>query len=163
MARQPPVVWALAGGGLVVLVALLVGGWALSGPGQVTISGTFTVADGAITERLPEFQGASATSRLDALNAYASGQEFACPRLTGGYSDIGTGTQIRVSDAAGTLLGVGSLTGGVARWDLGGCQFMFEVVAEASDLYQVEVAKRGQLAWRHDELETNGWQVVLNL
>ena len=122
-----------------------------------------TVTDGAITEQLPQLRGANATSRLDALNAYASGQEFPCPRLTGGYSDIGVGMQVRVSDAAGTLLGVGSIAGGVAQWDLGGCQFTFEVVAEVSDLYQVEVARRGQLAWRHDELEADGWQVVLSL
>ena len=67
------------------------------------------------------------------------------------YSDIGVGTQVRVSDAAGTLLGVGSIAGGVAQWDLGGCQFTSEVAAETSELYQVEVARRGQLASRDDD------------
>ncbi|MFK4146861.1 hypothetical protein [Streptomyces sp. NPDC004065] len=71
---------------------------------------------------------------------------------TGGYSDIDFGTQVTVTDAAGTLVATGSL--GLGRETEQGCEFPFTVddITPGSKLYTVEISHRGGLTKTEDEL-----------
>ncbi|MDN3267431.1 hypothetical protein [Streptomyces sp. MA15] len=75
---------------------------------------------------------------------------------TGGYSDIDFGTQVNVTDAAGTLVAVGSL--GLGEKKELGCEFPFTVadITPGSKFYTVEVSHRGGLTQTEDELRAGG-------
>lgn len=70
----------------------------------------------------------------------------------GGYSDIGPGTQVVVSDAAGTTIGIGELDRGANRPD--GCTFTFRVegVPTGHDFYGIAIGKRGTMRYTPDQL-----------
>ncbi|MEU7470761.1 hypothetical protein AB0A94_19890 [Streptomyces sp. NPDC044984] len=80
---------------------------------------------------------------------------------TGGYSDIDFGAQVNVTDAAGTLVAVGSLGFG-EKTELG-CEFPFTVddITPGSKFYTVEVSHRGGLTQTEDELRTGGLAFTL--
>lgn len=70
---------------------------------------------------------------------------------TGGYSDMRAGTQVTVTDPAGTVVAVGQLGVGDRRGDTTGtrCAFPFEVagVPGGHAFYGVEVSRRGRLQY----------------
>ncbi|WP_051803945.1 MULTISPECIES: hypothetical protein [unclassified Streptomyces] len=80
---------------------------------------------------------------------------------TGGYSDIDFGTQVNVTDAAGTLVAVGSL--GFGEKTEQGCEFPFTVddITPGSKFYTVEVSHRGGLTQTEDELRAGGLAFTL--
>ncbi|WP_406725120.1 hypothetical protein WJ438_11275 [Streptomyces sp. GD-15H] len=80
---------------------------------------------------------------------------------TGGYSDIDFGTQVNVTDAAGTLVAVGSL--GFGQKTEQGCEFPFTVddIAPGSKFYTVEVSHRGGLTQTEDQLRAGGLAFTL--
>ncbi|MEV5250851.1 hypothetical protein AB0K98_03660 [Streptomyces werraensis] len=80
---------------------------------------------------------------------------------TGGYSDIDFGTQVNVTDAAGTLVAVGSL--GLGEKTVLGCEFPFTVddITPGSKFYTVEVSHRGGLTQTEDELRAGGLAFTL--
>ncbi|MFJ3246495.1 hypothetical protein [Streptomyces sp. NPDC086782] len=80
---------------------------------------------------------------------------------TGGYSDIDFGTQVTITDAAGTLVAVGSL--GLGQKTEQGCEFPFTVddITPGSKFYTVEVSHRGGLSKAEDELRTGGLAFTL--
>lgn len=71
---------------------------------------------------------------------------------SGGYSDIGPGTQVVVSDAAGTTIGIGQLDRGSNRPD--GCTFTFRIegVPDGHDFYGIAIGKRGTMRYTPDQL-----------
>ncbi|WP_079189182.1 hypothetical protein [Streptomyces kebangsaanensis] len=71
---------------------------------------------------------------------------------TGGYSDIDLGTQVTITDAAGTLVAVGSL--GFGQKTEQGCEFPFTVddITPGSKFYTVEISHRGGLTKTEDQL-----------
>ncbi|MEW1602127.1 hypothetical protein [Streptomyces sp. NPDC093808] len=75
---------------------------------------------------------------------------------TDGYSDIDFGTQVSVTDAAGTLVAKGSL--GLGEKTELGCEFPFTVddITPGSKFYTVEVSHRGGLTQTEDELRAGG-------
>jgi hypothetical protein len=79
----------------------------------------------------------------------------------GGYSDIDFGTQVNVTDAAGTLVAVGSL--GLGEKTELGCEFPFTVddITPGSKFYTVEVSHRGGLTQTEDELRGGGLAFTL--
>ncbi|MFJ2733449.1 hypothetical protein [Streptomyces sp. NPDC087317] len=80
---------------------------------------------------------------------------------TGGYSDIDFGTQVTITDAAGTLVAVGSL--GLGQKTEQGCEFPFTVddITPGSKFYTVEVSHRGGLSKAEDELRTGSLAFTL--
>ncbi|WP_345962885.1 hypothetical protein ABDE16_18055 [Streptomyces sp. BRB040] len=80
---------------------------------------------------------------------------------TGGYSDIDFGTQVNVTDAAGTLVAVGSL--GLGEKTELGCEFPFTVddITPGSKFYAVEVSHRGGLTQTEDQLHAGGLAFTL--
>ncbi|MCM1942693.1 hypothetical protein NC239_31265 [Streptomyces sp. G3] len=80
---------------------------------------------------------------------------------TGGYSDIDFGTQVNVTDAAGTLVAVGSL--GLGEKTELGCEFPFTVddITPGSKFYTVEVSHRGGLTQTEDQLHAGGLAFTL--
>ncbi|HEX5566739.1 MAG TPA: hypothetical protein VFY14_07405 [Streptomyces sp.] len=80
---------------------------------------------------------------------------------TGGYSDIRFGTQVSVTDAAGTLVAKGSL--GLGQKTELGCEFPFTVddITPGSKFYTVEVSHRGGLTQSEDELRAGGLAFTL--
>jgi hypothetical protein len=80
---------------------------------------------------------------------------------TGGYSDIGLGTQVNISDASGTLVAHGVL--GLGETSGVGCEFPFTVddVTPGSKFYTVEVAHRGGLTQTEAELREGGLAFTL--
>ena len=80
---------------------------------------------------------------------------------TDGYSDIDFGTQVSVTDAAGTLVAKGSL--GLGKETELGCEFPFTVddITPGSKFYTVEVSHRGGLTQTEDELRAGGLAFTL--
>ncbi|MEV7861583.1 hypothetical protein AB0O86_22820 [Streptomyces hirsutus] len=80
---------------------------------------------------------------------------------TGGYSDIDFGTQVNVTDAAGTLVAKSSL--GLGQKTELGCEFPFTVddITPGSKFYTVEVSHRGGLTQTEDELRAGGLAFTL--
>ena len=120
---------------LVVLItgAVLAG----CGLGSSDISGEFTLLDGATGP---------------ASNCYGEG----------GYSDVKEGLSVTVRNESGTILATSRLE----RGSLSGsrCVFSFTVTDVArSDFYSVEVGRRGELTYSHDEMVENDWQVFASL
>ena len=80
---------------------------------------------------------------------------------TGGYSDIDFGTQVNVTDAAGTLVATSSL--GLGEKTEAGCTFSFTVdeITPGSKFYTVEVSHRGGLTQTEDELRAGVLEFTL--
>ncbi|SSC21614.1 Hypothetical protein KLENKIAIHU_183, partial [Klenkia terrae] len=81
---------------------------------------------------------------------------------TGGYSDIGSGTPVRVTDGDGALLGAASL--GDGAYIGGGC-LRSVTVSDLGDaaFYSVEVGDQGQISKSAAELEADGWSFDVSL
>ncbi|MFE9538968.1 hypothetical protein [Streptomyces sp. NPDC006691] len=80
---------------------------------------------------------------------------------TGGYSDMDFGTQVNVTDAAGTLVATSSL--GLGEKTEAGCTFSFTVdeITPGSKFYTVEVSHRGGLTQTEDELRAGALEFTL--
>lgn len=80
---------------------------------------------------------------------------------TGGYSDIAFGTQVTITDAAGTVVAVGSLD--LGRKTEQGCEFPFTVddITPGSKFYTVEISHRGGLTKTEDQLRAGGLAFTL--
>ena len=86
---------------------------------------------------------------------------------TGGYDDIRTGTQVKVSDASGKIVGLGALSSGLARdtdtsWrGTNKCEFSFSVtgIPEGGEIFGVEVSHRGVVQFTRNQAD----QVALTL
>lgn len=77
-----------------------------------------------------------------------------------GYNDIHQGTQVVVTDQAGTVIGTGALESGLL---VGGhCMFAFTVpsVPSGKSFYGVSVSHRGTLQYKQAELQ-GGLQLSL--
>jgi hypothetical protein len=84
---------------------------------------------------------------------------------TGGYSDVGAGAQVVVTDRAGTVIASGDLGPGSVQSveGLEVCQFSFAVEVPDTEFYRFEVSDRGSLTYTREELENAGWQVDFTL
>jgi len=95
---------------------------------------------------------------------------------TGGYSDIGSGTVIRVSTDNNTELGIGRLETGMGKrlvsewWVLKGrqveasCKFDWNVeVPKISGDYRFGIGDRGERSYSYESLQSSGWRVSLSL
>ena len=78
---------------------------------------------------------------------------------SGGYGDIKTGAQVRVTNASGEVVALSELLGGVAEDNypqLPGadvCSFVFvvgNIPGEDGDIFGVEVANRGSVSFKAD-------------
>lgn len=74
-----------------------------------------------------------------------------------GYDDIHTGTQVIVTDAAGTVIATGYITdegrvtfsGPLTRCTL---PFMVTDVPEGKDFYGIEISRRGKVTFTEDQV-----------
>jgi len=80
----------------------------------------------------------------------------------GGYSDIGSGTPVRVTDGDGSLLGAGSL--GEGAYFGGGCLWAVTIDGvKDADFYSVEIGGRGAISKSATELEGDDWTFDVSL
>ncbi len=80
----------------------------------------------------------------------------------GDYGDVAEGTQVRVLDGSGALLGSAPLTDGVA--DGGAVTFAFAVEdVPVASAYQFQVNTRGAESITLDRLTRNGWKAQIDL
>ena len=82
---------------------------------------------------------------------------------TGGYDDIGQGTQARLTDEANSLLGVASLGRGVAGSGVCTYRATFEDIDPTLPFYSVEVSDRGQISHSRAELRAENWTFEISL
>jgi hypothetical protein len=84
---------------------------------------------------------------------------FACAG-NGGYSDIGPGAAVTISDESGKLLAKGSIEGSYAQ--AGSCVLTFKVfdVPAGAKFYKLEVSHRGEMSYTEAEARS-GIQVSL--
>jgi hypothetical protein len=132
-----------------LIVLVIVGGglgvWRLvehASAGNNTITGTFTLTDSSSNySTLSDGQSCTGNS---------------------GYNDIAAGTEVQVSNQAGTILATSSLGAGTIQ--SGTCGFPFSVshVPNAS-FYQIEVSHRGYVTLSKSELQNNDWTAGLAL
>ncbi|MGY1522239.1 hypothetical protein ACW69C_00480 [Streptomyces sp. MN3] len=114
------------------------------------------------TERTTDMEGPFSTDGTLTVTGIGGGLEPGelCSG-TGGYSDIDFGTQVNVTDAAGTLVAVGNL--GLGEKTELGCEFPFTVddITPGSKFYTIEVSHRGGLTQTEEELRAGGLAFTL--
>jgi hypothetical protein len=141
-------------------------------PPSYTIHGTFTVDDfQAAADSIARRQGISETYErvrwtgavVKAMDDLMAGKTFNCSAgLGGGYDDIHTGTQVTVTDEAGTLIGTSQLTGG--KLSLSGCRFTYRIIdLPEARFYKIEVSHRGGLTHSFAEMTSQDWRVASKL
>lgn len=84
---------------------------------------------------------------------------------TGGYDDIDAGTQVRVSNEDGTLIGTGHLEEGelnLPKKTICTFPFVVEGIPNAA-FYSIEVSHRGELTYSAAELAAKDWTVAFTL
>jgi Protein of unknown function (DUF2510) len=134
--------WAAAAGvAVLVAVAVAIGAGAMSAHAHqatTTLSGTFDLYD------------------ADSADSNCFGQ--------GGYSDIGPGTPVTVTNENGTVIGTASLGHGSSS---GGndCTFTYGIDGLPSNAsqYLIEVGSRGNVGYSHDQMVESGWAVSTKL
>ena len=110
----------------------------------MTINGTFTLHQEDLVDR----------------------DETSC-QGTGGYDDIRDGLEVAVTDAAGTVIGLGRLSSKPGEDTFAGrrtCEYEFTVsgLPDAS-FYGVEVGHRGVVRFSAADLAQKGWAVEVEL
>lgn len=80
----------------------------------------------------------------------------------GGYSDVGQGSAVYITDANGDQVGRGVIEGGTVSG--AACVFHFTVtgIADSSE-YGIRIGHRNAVTFTRSELETDGWSPVLTL
>jgi hypothetical protein len=121
---------------LAVTIALLLAACSASGH---TISGSFVLTDPGVARTGTTCSG------------------------TGGYSDIGDGTDVTVKDGAGKVIGTGRLSTNVEGSQDTGCAYDFTVAVPDADFYVVAVSHRGELTYSRDEMQQHDWKVGFTL
>jgi hypothetical protein len=128
---------------VLVVAALVLSGWAIwRGVEEHTLSGSVLLVDSSYFAREP---GSPCTGE-------------------GGYSDLGGGAQVVLSDDKGETLSTGRLSAG--EFDGVGCVFSFALEdVTRSDFYGLTVASgtRGQLQYSYEELAEGDWSVQLSI
>jgi hypothetical protein len=77
----------------------------------------------------------------------------------GGYDDISSGLQVKVSNESGTVIATGAL--GQGEVIEGGCRFYFSVSdVPVAKFYRVEVGSRGELGYSYEQMKTAVWNVT---
>jgi predicted nucleic acid-binding Zn ribbon protein len=81
----------------------------------------------------------------------------------GGYSDLGSGTPVRVTDAEGKLIGATTLGfGDIVSSGTCSFDFLLEDVAD-TEFYRFEVGDRGEISYPKEDLEDIGWSVFFSI
>ena len=110
---------------------------------SITASGTFVLTD---------------TNPVGDVTSIAT--DGASCEGTGGYSDIGSNTQLFVKNGKGEILATTSL--GQGRGSEVTCTFSFSFpVTEGQDRYVVSVGRRGEFSYTFGQLQTHGLQIHL--
>ncbi|MFF0109554.1 hypothetical protein [Streptomyces hirsutus] len=148
-----------AGLGAALVGACWTGAWLLSGNGtEAGATGSSSVS----AEQAEDTEGSFSTDGTLTVAGIGAGLEPGelCSG-TGGYSDVDFGTQVNVTDAAGTLVAMGSLGFG-EKAELG-CEFPFTVddIPPGSKFYTVEVSHRGGLTQTENELRAGSLSFTL--
>jgi hypothetical protein len=82
----------------------------------------------------------------------------------GGYADIAPGTQVRVTNQAGTLIGTGTLEATTASGSGTTCAFPFMVTGlPRATFYGITVSHRGEQDYSFAQLQAASWTVSLVL
>lgn len=139
--------------GTLLLVAVLFGCGESSRDSQAGGSGPGQAADSvAITGRLRLAPSGSAVSPNF---KYEGGVCYG----VNGYDDIREGLQVVVRDAASVIVGTGELrrqTGADA--DYSACVLVWAISrVPQSDFYSIEVGRRGEVVYSHEELKRNNF------
>lgn len=138
----------LAGGVVAALILVTVGVLALSGPGSKDLRVTFSLYD---------FTGTSS-----------------CDGGTGGYNDIGPGTDVVIKNNGGKVVGTAQLGDGPSSklppatgedFTPGGCIWSTTVkgVPAGDDFYTVTVGSRGTQTYSRSDLDKDKWSLDLTL
>lgn len=101
--------------------------------------------------------GVAGTLTID--EKWVSGEEGGRCSGLAAFDDVVAGAQVKVTDAAGTIVGLGALAAGVARDTQPAsrgtetCEFTFNVegIPDEGEIFGVEVARRGVVQFRRDE------------
>ena len=128
---------------LILVAALALSAWAIvRGVEQHTLSGSVLLIDSTYLGLAP--------------GTVCTGE--------GGYSDLGGGAQVVVTDDKGETLSTGRLSPG--RFDGLGCVFSFALEdVTRSDFYGLTVGSgsRGHLQYSYEELSDDDWSVQLSI
>lgn len=104
------------------------------------------------------------TGAFELENGEATDRSGGDCKGTGGYSDMKSGVEVIVKDAAGVIIGQTRLAADSAFLYGNGCRYTFEVPAlPVSGFYTVTVGKRGDQTYSEADLEAMGWAVSLHL
>lgn len=86
---------------------------------------------------------------------------FGCV-TTGGYQDIAVGSQLKITDETGTIIGVASLEPLYVPDDEL-CAFLFTSDVPEATFYTFQLGRRGDITYSKDELDSSGWNIDLTI
>jgi hypothetical protein len=83
----------------------------------------------------------------------------------GGYSDIGPGTQVILTNQDGKILGSSEFSTGTADTHGYTCTYSFTIpdVPTDQNQYSIEISHRGKVVNSQSRLSTNGWKFALSM
>lgn len=100
------------------------------------------------------------TLTLTPNSYFTSSYSYTSPCTTAGYSDITGGTPVVIRDADGRISGMGELRSG--RRSGPSCVYSFDVdQVDRSDYYSVEVARRGEVTFTAEQVNTGNVHLIL--
>lgn len=145
-----PTKTASAGVIAIIILFVLIGGTIA----VVTLNGHSGASPHTITGRLSLHDTSESQSGIVTYGTSCSG--------AGGYSDIGSGTQVTVTNESGKVLATSSL--GVGSGVIV-CDFDFTVKVPNASFYRIEIGggRRGVMTYSRQQMEDAGWSVNLTL
>jgi hypothetical protein len=129
------------------------------------------------------------TTRLTSFDDDIGGSGLEDCHGTGGYDDFDQGTDVKIRNEDGKLIGTGTLRNGTKteiaeqllinpteddtsademielldEFEDYTCILLFEAEVDDAKIYSVEVGNRGELTYSKDELEEHNWYVASTL
>lgn len=115
----------------------------------------------------PSPSGQTLTGTFTLTNSEAVDRTATDCAGTGGYSDVRSGLDATVKNAAGLIIGKGSLVarmGDKDKLELFKCTYDFRITGIGDyQFYVVTVGRRGELTYSAEELSGMGWDVEMSL
>lgn len=140
----------------VVLLAVVAVGIVAANQGSKNGGGSTPSSSGS-----SQASASTGTTTVTALFEF-TGESGSCYG-SGGYSDIGPGTQAIVTDQNGEILGTSSLGAGTSGTTACVFELSFSSIPTDRSFYSFEVGRRGKITQSRSEMESAGWRFEVNL
>jgi hypothetical protein len=127
------------------------------------IAGAFVLVAAVVVTLALTFSGSKQPLTIE-YGLMDIGGDSDCSGGDGGYSDIGPGMPVTVSDETGRILASTTLPEEGEGFSGVGCIWTMQVVVDGgAEQYSIEGGRRGAVTYSHAELEQKEWKVSVGV